>query len=125
MPDDRELRPRPIAEWRDAFEFVEQVRLRPGMWVRGGSLEELSTMLFGYSVALRVHGVDEEFAFHPSSGPFASWLSREYGLPMALGWASAIERHLPDEPPLDTFFRLFDEFRQHMTDRVTGAEGTF
>ncbi|MFH8476957.1 hypothetical protein [Streptomyces sp. NPDC018000] len=97
----------------------------PGTWVLGGSLEELSTMLFGYSVALRVRGVDEEFAFHPSSGPFASWLSREYGLPMALGWVSAIERHVPDAPPLDTFFRLFDEFRQRMAGRGTGGKGTF
>ncbi|WP_326607931.1 hypothetical protein OG930_41755 [Streptomyces sp. NBC_01799] len=79
-------------------------------------------MLFGYSVALQVHGVDEEFAFHPSDGPFASWLRRKYRLPMALGWASAIERHLPGEPALDTFFRLFDEFRQDMASLAAGAE---
>ncbi len=104
---------------------MEQVRLRPGMWVRGGSLEELSTMLFGYSVALRVHGVDGGTGLPSLLRTVRSWLSREYGLPMALGWASAIERHLPDEPPLDTFFRLFDEFRQPLAGRVTGGKGTF
>ena len=38
-----------------------------------GSLRVLENMLVGYSVALDVHGVDEEFAMWPS-GPFAMWL---------------------------------------------------
>ncbi|MGW6784178.1 hypothetical protein [Streptomyces sp. NPDC054987] len=111
MPAERNPRPKSIAEWQDAFDFVEQVRLRPGMFVRNGSVQQLSTMLFGYSVALLVHGVDEEFVFDPASGPFARWLSHEYGWSMATGWARAIEHYLPDELPLEAFFRLLDEFR--------------
>ncbi|MGW8885935.1 hypothetical protein [Streptomyces sp. NPDC055749] len=122
MTDDRELRPRPIGELRNAFDLVEQVRLRSGVWVRNGSVEELSTMLFGYSVALQVHGVDEDFVFHPAAGPFAQWLGWKYGWSMATGWASAIERHLPDEPPLEAFFRLLDEFRESTAGRPRGAE---
>ncbi|MEU8911640.1 hypothetical protein [Streptomyces mirabilis] len=123
MSADRKPRPRPIAEWQDAFDFVEQVRLRPGMFVRGGSVQELSTMLFGYSVSLQVHGVDEEFVFDPAGGPFAQWLGWEYGWSMATGWAHAIEHYLPDEPPLEAFFRLVDEFQRSMADRAAGGPG--
>ncbi|MGG8408842.1 hypothetical protein ACM614_20745 [Streptomyces sp. 12297] len=90
--------------------------------MRSSSVEELSTMLFGYSVALQVHGVDEAFVFHPAAGPFAQWLASEYGWSMATGWAGAIERHLPDEPPLEAFFRLLDAFRTNNADRPTGAD---
>ncbi|GGU75890.1 hypothetical protein GCM10010275_07820 [Streptomyces litmocidini] len=47
---------KPIGEWRDVYDFLDQVRLRPGMFVRGGSLLELQAMLYGYRVASEVHG---------------------------------------------------------------------
>jgi hypothetical protein len=81
------------------------------MWVRQGSLEELSTMLFGYSLALQVHGVPERFDLHPALGPFADWLRETRGWGMSLGWAAAIEHNAGDSAPLDVFFRLLDEYR--------------
>ena len=57
------------------YDWLEHVRLRPGMYVRDGSLQELGLLLFGYQVALQLHGVDEEFELQPSGGPFAQWLS--------------------------------------------------
>ncbi len=82
----------------------------PGLWLPQGSLRVLENMLVGYSVALDVHGVDEEFAMWPS-GPFAMWLQDRYGWGMALGWARAIEEHADGEEPLTVFFRLLDEYR--------------
>ncbi|MEV7862420.1 hypothetical protein AB0O86_27250 [Streptomyces hirsutus] len=91
-----------LAESRDVYDLLEHVRIRPGMFVRGGSLRELEMLLVGYRAALQVHHVDEDFAFAPAGGPFAEWLSATRGWSMA-GWASAIERQLPDEPALDAF----------------------
>jgi hypothetical protein len=97
-------------QWGDAYGFLEQVRPRPGMWVRGGSLRELEGLLCGYGVALMVHGIDEHFAFG-SRGPFSDWLERRFGWSMVFGWAAAIEEHAEGKPPIERFFRLVDEFR--------------
>ncbi|MFD3488710.1 hypothetical protein [Streptomyces sp. NPDC058665] len=83
-------------------------------------MQELATMLFGYSVALQVHALDEEFDTFRSCGPFARWLNRKYRWSTVRGWASAIEQNLPDEPPLEAFFRLFDEFRESRDGQEAG-----
>ncbi|WP_327148254.1 hypothetical protein [Nocardia sp. NBC_01329] len=102
-----------VAECRDVYDLIDHnIRLRPTMWVRGGSLQELEAIFSGYWLALQVHSAAEEFALHPSDGPFARWLASEYGWSMALGWASAIENHPSGgEMALDAFFRLLDEYR--------------
>ncbi|QEV04400.1 hypothetical protein CP971_34185 [Streptomyces viridifaciens] len=80
------------------------------MFVRNGSLDELGLLLSGYGLALRIHGVDERFDLDPV-GPFAQWLSWTRGWSMVCGWATAIEQNCGDEPPLEAFFRLLDEWR--------------
>ncbi|WP_449063722.1 hypothetical protein [Planomonospora algeriensis] len=92
------------------YDFLEEIRHRPGMWLRGGSLRDLEAMLIGYRVALDVHGIEERFDFWPS-GPFSEWLAR-YGRSSALGWAAEIERQAePGTTPLDSFFVFLDEYR--------------
>ncbi|MFF3350814.1 hypothetical protein [Streptomyces sp. NPDC002779] len=103
---------RAVEEWRDVYDLLDAVRLRPNAWVRNGSLQELAVMMFGYHLALQVHDVDEAFEFHCGSGGFASWLSRTRGWSMATGWDVAVMENLPGEPPLDAFFRLVDEYRE-------------
>ncbi|MGX1886800.1 hypothetical protein [Streptomyces sp. NPDC055287] len=103
---------RTVEAWRDVYGLLDAVRQRPGAWVRNGSLKELALMMFGYHLALQVHGVDEVFEFHPGGGEFASWLSRTRGWSMATGWDGAIIENLPGEPSLDAFFRLLDEYRE-------------
>ncbi|NUP39189.1 MAG: hypothetical protein HOY76_19790 [Streptomyces sp.] len=48
--------PSPTAKhWQDCvdvYDFLDQIRLRPGMWLSGSSLRDLQTMLIGYQVAL-------------------------------------------------------------------------
>jgi hypothetical protein len=101
----------PGSEFSDVYEVLEHVRLRPGMWVRRGSVLELETMLSGYSLALEVHDVPEYFDLDPARGPFAAWLIETHGWPMSEGWAKAIEAHAGTEPAIELFFRLLDEYR--------------
>ncbi|WP_329104147.1 hypothetical protein [Streptomyces sp. NBC_01439] len=103
-------RPKPSDEMRDVYDVLEHVRLRPGMFVRDGSLQELALILAGYGTALHVHDVGEHFDLAPV-GPFADWLCRSRGWSMSCGWATAIELNVQDEPPLSAFFRLLDEWR--------------
>ena len=55
-----------FSQFSDMYDLLEQVRLRPGMWVRGHSVRELETMLCGYSMALAVHDVPEYFELDPA-----------------------------------------------------------
>ncbi|MFV2176976.1 hypothetical protein ACFHW2_36550 [Actinomadura sp. LOL_016] len=126
MADTEGTRPkfRPVEQWGDAYGFLDQVRARPGMWVRDRSLRELETYLYGYGVALGVHQVDEPFAFGPR-GPFSDWLGWQYGWSLVLGWAAAIEDHAEGEPPLERFFQLVEEFRRSSwTGGALGATGS-
>lgn len=98
------------AVFENVFGWLEFVRLRPGMFVRGGSLHELQTLLAGYDTALNIHGVDEGV---PRMDHFSAWLLHHTGWPLALGWATAIERHpVNGESAMDTFFRLASQYRQ-------------
>ncbi|MER8236630.1 hypothetical protein [Streptomyces sp. NPDC094049] len=39
-----------VKHWQDCtevYDFLEQIRLRPGMWLPGGSLGQLQAMLLG------------------------------------------------------------------------------
>ena len=105
--------PREPGELRDFYEFLEEVRLRPGMWVRGSSLTHLDSMLGGYRVASEIHGSAESFDFW--DGPFSEWLWKRLGLgySSSLGWAVEIERaaQAADVPPMEMFFALLDEYR--------------
>ncbi|CBG71737.1 conserved hypothetical protein [Streptomyces scabiei 87.22] len=109
-------RPRQLHELTDLYDFLDEVRLRPGMWVRGRSLLHLESILIGYTAALGVHGIDEDCDLQPRSlGPFAQWLWRRLGMtyPSSLGWAVEIERKAEqtDVPAMELFFELLDEFR--------------
>ncbi|WP_405582512.1 hypothetical protein [Streptomyces sp. NBC_01190] len=108
---DRSPQGRPFEEWRGIHDWLDAIRLRPGMWVPDGSLRELSALLFGYYVALQIHQVAEPFEFRPAAGGFADWLRRSRGWSTALGWDGAITANSFGEPPLEVFFRLLDEYR--------------
>ncbi|MEU7716937.1 hypothetical protein [Streptomyces tibetensis] len=104
-----------LTAMRDVYDLLEEVRLRPGMWVRNGSLRHLDSMLVGYRIALAVHGAEEPFDFwspgEPS--PFSMWLERRMGEQSSLGWSTVIERsaEATGRPALELFFELLDEFR--------------
>ncbi|MEU8460443.1 hypothetical protein [Streptomyces sp. NPDC029003] len=118
--------PRKPIELRDVYEFLEEVRLRPGMWVRRSSLQHLDSILVGYRVASEIHGIDESFEFW-NGGPFAEWLWKRLGLsyPSALGWAVEIERaaEIAEVPAMEMFFAFLDEFRSERGGWQTTEEG--
>ncbi|MET8222401.1 hypothetical protein ACWERY_08260 [Streptomyces sp. NPDC004082] len=109
-------RPRQLNELTDLYGFLDEVRLRPSMWVRGQSLLHLESMLIGYTAALGVHAINEDCNLETGSlGPFAQWVWKclEMAYPSALGWAVEIERRAEeiDVPAMELFFELLDEFR--------------
>jgi hypothetical protein len=108
--------PRPLTELSDVHDFLEEIRLRPGMWLRGDSLRHLDSMLIGYRAALAVHGIEEDFAFWSpgTQGPFAEWLWQRLGRHSSLGWAVEIEREAREAgvPAVELFFGLWDEYRR-------------
>src|SRR5215831_8119832 len=85
--------PKQLGELADVYDFLEEVRLRPGMWVRLSSLQHLQSMLTGYRVALGVHGIAEPFDFwNPGAqGSFSEWLWQRLGRHSTLDWATEIE----------------------------------
>ncbi|MFE2644456.1 barstar family protein [Streptomyces nigra] len=93
------------------YDFLDQIRLRPGMWLPGGSLQHLQSMLTGYRVALGLHGVDEPWAIWPEED-FSRWLHENRGIDSSLTWAAEIERSTPDgSTPVEEFFRLLGAYR--------------
>ncbi|OKJ50323.1 hypothetical protein AMK27_35215 [Streptomyces sp. CB02009] len=105
---------KPVSEWRDVYDFLDQVRLRPGMFVRGGSLLELQAMLYGYRVASEIYGPQAMTDFE-HQGPFAEWLWPRLGHAFAspLGWAVEITKaaEASGRAGIDLFFDLLSEFK--------------
>ena len=113
--DGTRRRPRQIGDLTDVYDFLEEVRLRPDMWVRRSSLQHLDSMLTGYRVALGAHNIAEPFDFWTpgSQSRFSEWLCQRLGRQSSLGWATEIEREAEQygRPAMEMFFELLDEFR--------------
>ncbi|MEU1083695.1 hypothetical protein ABZ368_26280 [Streptomyces sp. NPDC005908] len=117
-------RPRPLRELDTIHDFLNDVHLRPNMYVRGSSILHLHSILYGYRVACEIHGVPAETDFDPC-GPFSEWLWPRLNMPYSssLGWAVEIERaaEAAGIPPLTMFFDLLDEFRAERNDAARDA----
>ncbi|MER5571782.1 barstar family protein [Streptomyces goshikiensis] len=104
-----------VKHWQDCtdvYDLLEQIRLRPGMWLPDGSLLHLQSILIGYQAALGVHSIGEPFGFWPD-GHFTQWLREHHGISSSLGWAAEIERNTPDDStPVEEFFRLLGDYRR-------------
>ncbi|MDT6986922.1 hypothetical protein ACFSUJ_07700 [Streptomyces lusitanus] len=107
--------PRQLTELTDVYDFLDEVRLRPGMWLPRSSLKHLESLLTGYRAAMVVHGVEGEFDFWSpgTQGPFTEWLWHRLGRESPLSWATEIEREAEATgvPAIELLFRLFDEYR--------------
>ena len=103
-----------MADVRSLFDWLEQARQRPGMFVRGHALRELESQCTGWEAALSAHGIDE-----PGAGfnaRFRDWLRATHGMSVARGWAEAIRREAAsDEEAWGRFFALLDGFRRAET----------
>ncbi|MFE3655937.1 hypothetical protein [Streptomyces sp. NPDC059165] len=107
-------KPRPLHKLGGVHDFLDDIRLRPGMYVRGRSILHLDSILYGYSVGCEIHEVPVVNDFG-HGGPFSEWLWPRFGMEYSspLGWAVEIERaaEAAGVKPLDMFFDLLDEFR--------------
>lgn len=73
-------------------ELLEEIRLRPGMWLgETAPLDDIQTLMHGYYAALLVHGIVEPFP--AMSSHFSDWLRLETTWSMSCGWAAAIKDH--------------------------------
>ncbi|MBT2410249.1 hypothetical protein J7I94_06705 [Streptomyces sp. ISL-12] len=109
---DRPARP---ADFTNVHDFLHEVRRRPAMWVPGGSLQHLHSMLTGYRTALETHDITEPSPFWPSTGteaPFTTWLHTRLDRNSSLTWATEIEREAEATgvPAMGLFFTFLDEY---------------
>lgn len=95
----------------NVFEWLDEVRERPGLYLVTGTLGELETLVRGYDLALGEHCLLEGV---PTMGRhFSSWLRLRERWSLSCGWAKAIEqRTKPGQSPLELFFRLVDKYRR-------------
>ncbi|MFF1904677.1 hypothetical protein [Kitasatospora sp. NPDC058218] len=102
----------PAGEFHGIDDVLDDVRLRRQI-IAKDDLGELASFLSGYSLALQIHGVDEDFALDPA-GPFTNWLSWNFGTSLSHGWEAAVEslKH-EGESSVEAFFRLLGEFREN------------
>ncbi|WP_079070528.1 hypothetical protein [Streptomyces sp. IMTB 1903] len=76
-------------------------------------LQDLQSILYGYSVATEINGAPSMKIFN-HLGPFSEWLWPRLGMqyPSALSWAAEIERaaQAAGASAVDMFFDLLDQF---------------
>ncbi|MFI5985894.1 hypothetical protein ACIBEA_34165 [Streptomyces sp. NPDC051555] len=109
----RNKTPRHPRQLQNIYEFLDEIRIRPGAWVRDRSLQHLDSMLLGYRVGGTIHGGKDEDDF-AQTGDFSMWLWRRFDVAMnPQGWAVEIERAAAQagKPQMDMFFTLLDAFR--------------
>ena len=98
---------------RNIYDYIEEIRQRPGMFSSDLSLGPIETLLYGYCACLEINQIEEDYEgrrFRPSS--FSSWIYDEMGWSGSLGFSYAIEENSPDpEAAFNTFFSLVKRFR--------------
>ena len=95
----------------NVFDWLDEVRARPGMYLRGGSLLDLESKVYGYYAGLASHGIVEPVP--AMDHHFASWLYHRTRWSMSCGWGAGIaDRHKRPERAVAAFFRLVDGYRR-------------
>lgn len=94
----------------NVFEFLDEVRQRPDMFIRDNNLRELESMIGGYYAALSQHDIVETVP--QMTRHFLYWVHyRHPKWSLCAGWAYAIAEYMKTENPLGAFFKLVDEYR--------------
>lgn len=101
----------------DVFDFLEQVRQRPTLFVgesndeRYKQLGNLEHVLYGYEVALRNHQIRERVP--ELTRDFMRYLHDRFGWSMACGPSAAIRGAVSsDEEAWETFWRSWPSFER-------------
>ena len=95
------------------YDYLAEIKARPEMYSGDKNLWTIENLLNGYVACLWENNLTEDYEgrpFHPRE--FATWLYEEFGWSGALGFATAIHDHTPDnETAFSTFFDLVEQFR--------------
>jgi hypothetical protein len=106
---------------RNVFVWLDQIRSRPGMYIRNNSLRELEMLIWGYYSALGMHGIVEDVP--AMDRHFSTWLGHTTKWSCCSGWAYAINYRFPvADDALNAFFRLVDEYRRLRPTRLCTVE---
>src|SRR5437879_1940778 len=94
---------------RNVFDWLDNHRARPPMYLRDGCLRDLESLVWGYYSALSMHGIVEEVP--AMNRHFLSWLHYRTGWSCcSCGWAHALgSLHPAHDAALAAFFRFVDE----------------
>lgn len=106
--------PRRIDELHDVYDFLDEVRLRPGMFVRGGSCSTSTRRCTGIAWPWASTASRRTSLLRTGCGtPFSRWLCQRNGEESSLGWSTQIEREAEatGTPAIELFFSLLDQFR--------------
>lgn len=101
----------------DIFEFLEKIHARPTAFLSGSGtpldwLREMASMAFGYSAALRQHGIQESVVEFEVE--FNEYLARTKGWSTSTGPIEAIRRATQNDlDAWNLFWKLLQEFRVH------------
>lgn len=95
------------------IEFIEKIKVRPGMYLGDERLSTLRAYISGYCQAREDLGVValDEFEVNVLN-EFKYWLAVKHGRRLNLDWSGYVEHcfsNNPEESVLE-FFKLFDEF---------------
>ncbi|MEH2075917.1 MAG: hypothetical protein V7K57_16225 [Nostoc sp.] len=95
-------------------DFLNTVRLRPGLYLGRKSLTGLQALLLGYNIAVVEHNIPESEQLNCElEDKFDEWLREKYHIGNAIGWYLFIINQTESE--VEAFHRLFelwDEFRK-------------
>ncbi|XXX71753.1 hypothetical protein WMF30_29320 [Sorangium sp. So ce134] len=104
------------------FEVLDEIRKRPGMYVGGDEsqrvtqLQNLEHVLYGYSLALRRHRIEERVV--DFNREFGAYLWETRGWSASCGPVAAIRDNAKsDMESWELYWKLVDEFRAAVTAR--------
>ncbi len=99
-----------MSDFCNVFDWLDDIREKPGMYLGARSLRDLETLICGYYAGLHVHGIVE--VVPEMIGHFRAWLHRRTKWACNCGWAFAIDLRFPDrDTALAKFFALVNEYR--------------
>ena len=94
------------------YAWLEEVRKRPGMFVTdGNNLADLETLIWGYHMALKQHGIIEKGPKFETRD-FIQWLHVQTGTGGALGWSNILNEKYPNpELAFQKFWEYIEEYK--------------
>lgn len=103
---------------RDVFDLLDEVRARPSMYIRFDvperRLEDLQYILFGYSMAIESHRIEE--CGRSFMRNFGHFIRRVRGWSVSAGVVVAIRSNCAGEDEAwSMFWSLVDEYREEVS----------